>query len=251
MQETEEQEIKTKKEKKAEPAFEKKEILDFTKEKDIGIAFRQEFNREMKNRDLENVRESAEAIDRFMERSKTLNDKMLFNVAEMIDKKDEKGISKLFEKNPEMGKTVNAMLINRDMCDFVVKNAYSENRVFDIKSVKDMVKTQITIKKDRQFNDLVTEMRKDDRFRSISENTDPVIMFILARKLVPQMMAGGVFGSAFRSLLGKMKEFFSSGILSTARNILILNKISMALMLFGTPDGFAASEIIEGIRWKA
>ncbi|MCX6774058.1 MAG: hypothetical protein NTY68_03635 [Candidatus Micrarchaeota archaeon] len=248
MQETEEQEIRARKEKKAEPAFEKKEVLDFTKEEDIGIAFRAEFKKEIKDKDIERIKESAEALDKFIEKSKSLNDKMLVNVAEMVDKKDEKGINKLFEKNQEMGKTVNAILVNKELCDFVVKNAYSENRMFDIKSVNDMVKAQVTVKKDKQFNDLITEMKKDDRFRSISENIDPVILYILAKKLVPQMMAGGVFGSMFKSLFMKMKSFFSSGILSAAKNMILVNKISMALMVFGTPDGFAASEILEGLE---
>jgi hypothetical protein len=250
MQETELSEAKIKKERAA-ASFEKKEILDFTNDRDIGIAFKAEFKREMNQKDLEAVKESAEALDKFIEKSRNLDEKMLFNIAEMIGKNDQKGISKLFEKNKETGKTVDKLLVNREVCDFIVKNVYSETKpLFDIRSVKDMVKSQITIKKDKNFNDLVNEIKKDERFRSISENSDPIILYILARKLVPQMMAGGVFGNAFKSLFGKMKGFFSSGILSAAKSMLLMRKMSMALMIFGTPDGFVANEIMEGLGWK-
>jgi len=251
MQETETMEARTRKEAPVQE-FEKRETLDFMKERDIGIAFKAEFKRDMEKKDLERVREAGAALDRFIGKSKSMDEKVLLNVAEMIDRKDRSGAAKLFEKNQEMKKAVDRILAEREVCDFVVKSSYAEAKpLFNIRSVRDMVKSQITVKRDRGFNDLMDAMRKDEMLRGISENTDPVIMYFLARELVPKMMAGGVFGSAFKSLLMRMKGLFCSGIMSNAKSMVLMRKLSMALMLFGTPDGYVANEIVGGVRWKA
>jgi len=232
----------------------KKENADLGSKDGFRIAYLAEKRKEPTPMETERFRSALSELNVLVSKANGIDEKILFSVAEMIEKGDAKSISKMFEKNPEAAKAANAVVENREMCDFVVRNAYANMAFSDefgkIKDVRDLLKAHIMVRKDPKFKALIEEFRKDDKFKAVEDKTDPLILFILMKKLLPNLMASGMFGGKLRSFIGGIMGKLGINVASCERNVSFIGSMAKAVSMFGTPDGFAPGQILEGLAWK-
>ena len=232
----------------------KKENVDLSSKDGFKVAYLAEKKKEPTPMETEKFKSALSELNVLISKANGIDEKILFSVAEMIEKGDTKSISKMFEKNPEAAKAVNAVIENREMCDFVVKNAYA-NMAFSeefgkIKDVRELFKAHIAVRKDPKFKALIEEFRKDERFRVVEDKTDPLILYILMKKLLPNLMASGMFGGRLRSFIGGIMGKLGISVAYSERNITLIGRLAKAVSVFGTPDGFVPGQIMEGLAWK-
>jgi hypothetical protein len=232
----------------------KKENVDLGSKDGFRIAYLAEKRKEPTPMETERFRSALSELNVLISKANGMDEKVLFSVAEMIEKGDAKGIGKMFEKNPEAAKAASAVVENREMCDFVVRNAYA-NMAFSeefgkIKDVRGLLKAHIAVRKDPKFKALIEEFRKDDKFKAVEDKTDPLILYMLMKNLLPNLMASGMFGGMLRSFFGKIMGKFGISVESSERNVSLIGSMAKAISVFGTPDGFVPSQIMEGMLWK-
>jgi hypothetical protein len=232
----------------------KKENADLGSKNGFKIAYLVENRKEPTPMEAERFKSAISELNVLISKANGIDEKILFSVAEMIEKGDVEGISKMFEKNPEAAKAANAVVENREMCDFVVRNAYANMAFSDefgkIRDVRGLLKAHIMVQKDPKFKALIEEFRKDDKFKAVEDKTDPLILYILMKKLLPNLMASGMFGGKLRSFIGGLMGKLGINVASSERNVSLMGSMAKAVSIFGTPDGFVPSQMMEGLAWK-
>jgi hypothetical protein len=232
----------------------RKEAVDLGTKDGFRIAYLAEKKKEPTPVETEKFKSAVLELNTLISKSNSMDEKILFSVAEMVEKGDAKGISKLFEKNPEAAKAANAMIENKEMCDFVIRNAYANmaftNEFGRVRDVRDLLKIHIAVKKDPKYRALLEEFRRDERFKATCDKTDPVILYLLMKNLLPNLMASGMFGNALKSFMGKIMGKLGINIASSEKNISLVGNLAKAASVFGTGDGFLLSQITEGLAWK-
>ncbi len=242
-------------ERQLEREFRKKETLDLTKEDDVKVALRAEKRREPSQLELEKFKSAVTQLNLIVEKANGMDERLLLSMAEMIEKKDASGLSRMFDKNIGTAKAANAIIENKEMCDFVIKNAYAgiqfRNEFGEIKNARDLLKVQANARKDPKFKALIDEFRKDEKFKATADKTDPLIMFLLMKSLLPNLMSAGMSGGALASLIGKVAEKLGINVAGAEKSSSFVGRLTKAAFVLGTPDGFALLKIMGGMEWKA
>jgi hypothetical protein len=232
----------------------KKEAVDLGTKEGFRIAYLAEKKKEPTPVETEKFKSAVIGLNTLISKSNSMDEKILFSVAEMVERGDARGISKLFEKNPDAAKAANAMIENREMCEFVIRNAYANmaftNEFGRVMDVRDLLKVHIAIKKDPKYRALLEELRKDERFRATQDKTDPIILYLLMKNLLPSLMASGMFGNALKSFMGKIMGTLSINIASSEKGASLIGNLAKAVSIFGTGDGFVLGQILGGLAWK-
>jgi hypothetical protein len=232
----------------------KKEAVDLGTKDGFRIAYLAEKKKEPTPMETEKFKSAVTELNVLIGKANGMDEKILFSVAEMVEKGDAGGISKLFEKNPEAAKAANAVIESREMCDFIVRNAYA-NIAFSeefgkIMDVRDLFKAHMMVRKDPKYKALIEEFRKDERFKTVQDKTDPLILFLLMKNLLPNLMSSGTFGNALKSFIGGIMGKLGISVASAEKNVSLIGALAKAVSVFGTGDGFVASQIVGGIQWK-